>query len=183
MTPWYPGDLSFSWLSDQRVKHLPAYSAGDLGSVPGSGRSPGEGNGNALQYFCLENPMDRGALVGYSWWGRKESDMTEFTSLSEVLTCTVFPDEALVAQRVKNLPAVRETRVPSLGQAEPLEEEMAAHSTILAWRIPRTEEPGSLWSMGSQSVRHNWATSLSYSMSILKIFLLTVLFSLLQNMC
>ena len=73
--------------------------------------------------------------------------MTEFTSLSEVLTCTVFPDEALVAQRVKNLPAVRETQVPSLGQAEPLEEEMAAHSTILAWRIPRTEEPGSLWSM------------------------------------
>ena len=40
-----------------------AYNAGDLGSTPGSGRSPGEGNGNPLRYFCLENPMDRGA-----WW-------------------------------------------------------------------------------------------------------------------
>ena len=49
-------------------------SAGDLGSIPGSGRSPGEGNGHPLQYSCLGNPMDRGA-----WWGRKESDMTERT--------------------------------------------------------------------------------------------------------
>ena len=39
----------------------PVYNAGDLGSIPGSGRSPGEGNGNPLQYYCLENPMDRGA--------------------------------------------------------------------------------------------------------------------------
>ena len=39
----------------------PVYNAGDPGSVPGSGRSPGEGNGNPLQYYCLENPMDRGA--------------------------------------------------------------------------------------------------------------------------
>ena len=44
------------------VKNLPA-NAGDAGSIPGSGRSPGEGNGNPLQYSCLENPMDRGA-----WW-------------------------------------------------------------------------------------------------------------------
>ena len=44
----------------QTVKHL-AYNAGDLGSIPGSGRSCGEGNGNPLQYSCLENPMDRGA--------------------------------------------------------------------------------------------------------------------------
>ena len=51
-------------------------NAGDPGSIPGSGRSPGEENGNPLQYYCLENPMDRGA-VGYSPWGRKESDTTE----------------------------------------------------------------------------------------------------------
>ena len=55
------------------------YNAGDLGSIPGSGRSPREGNGNPLQYYCLENPMDRGDCVGYSPWGRKESDMTEHT--------------------------------------------------------------------------------------------------------
>ena len=50
------------------------YNAGDLGSIPGSGRFPGEGNGNPLQYSCLENPMDRGAWYP---WGHKESDMTE----------------------------------------------------------------------------------------------------------
>ena len=53
------------------------YNEGDLGSIPGSGRFPGEGNGNPLQYSCLENPMDRGACVGYCPWGCKESDMTE----------------------------------------------------------------------------------------------------------
>ena len=56
---------------------LSACNAGDLGSIPGSGRSPGEGNGNPLQYSCLENPMDGGAWVGYSPRDRKESDATE----------------------------------------------------------------------------------------------------------
>ena len=55
-----------------------AWNAGDPGSIPGSGRSPGEGNGNPLQYSCLENPMEGGAWwVGYSPWGCKESDTTE----------------------------------------------------------------------------------------------------------
>ena len=53
-----------------------AHNAGDPGSIPGSGRSPGEGNGNPLQYSCLENPMD-GGVVGYSPWGCKELDTTE----------------------------------------------------------------------------------------------------------
>ena len=60
---------------------------------------------------------------------------------------------------VKNLPAMRETQVQSLGQKEPLEKEMATHSSILAWRIPWTEEPGELQSMGSQRVRHDWAAN------------------------
>ena len=60
-----------------------------------------------------------------------------------------------VAQMVKNLPAVQETWVQSLGQEDPLEKGMATHSSILAWRIPWTEEPGMLQSMGSQRVRHN----------------------------
>ena len=51
---------------------------------------------------------------------------------------------SLVAQSVKNLPAVQETRVQFLGQGDPLEKEMATHSSILAWKIPRTEEPGKL---------------------------------------
>ena len=61
----------------------------------------------------------------------------------------------LVAQRVKRLPAVRETRVQSLGWEYPLEKEMAIHSSILACRIPWTEEPVGLQSVGSQTVRHD----------------------------
>ena len=58
---------------------------------------------------------------------------------------------------VKNLPAMQETRVQSLSQKDPLEKEMTTHPSILAWRIPWTEEPGKLQSMGSQRIRHNWA--------------------------
>ena len=61
------------------------------------------------------------------------------------------PERAsLVAQRLKHLPEMRDTRVPSLGGEDPMEKEMAAHSSILAWKIPWTEEPGGLQSMGSR---------------------------------
>ena len=60
-----------------------------------------------------------------------------------------------MAQMVKNLLAMQENRVQSLGQEDPLEKGMATHSSILAWRIPYTEGPGGLQSMGSQRVRHN----------------------------
>ena len=56
---------------------------------------------------------------------------------------------------VKNLPAMQEAQVQSLGQEDPLEKEMATQSSILAWIIPWTEEPGRLQSMGSQRVRHD----------------------------
>ena len=62
---------------------------------------------------------------------------------------------SLVAQRIKRLPAMPETRVRSLGWEDPLEKEMATHSSILAWRIPWTGEPGGLQSTGSQRVRHD----------------------------
>ena len=62
---------------------------------------------------------------------------------------------SLVAQMVKNLPAMSETRVLSLGQEDPLEKGMATHSSILAWRIPSIEEPCGLRSMGSQRVGHD----------------------------
>ena len=57
-----------------------AYSAGDLGDsglIPGSGRSPGGGHGNPLQYYCLENPQGQRSLAGYSSWGHKELDTAE----------------------------------------------------------------------------------------------------------
>ena len=56
--------------------------------------------------------------------------------------------DSVVAQMVKSLPVMRETQVQSLGQEDPLEKEMATHSNILAWKIPWTEEPGQLQSMG-----------------------------------
>ena len=76
--------------------------------------------------------------------------------------CSIFPVNlkfalniiraSLVAQRLKCLPAMRETWVRFLGRKDPLEKEMATHSSILVWRIPWTEEPGGLQSMGSQRV-------------------------------
>ena len=62
---------------------------------------------------------------------------------------------SLAAQTVKRLSTMRETRVRSLGQEDPLEKELAIHSSAIAWKIPRTEEPGRLRSMGSQRVGHD----------------------------
>ena len=75
--------------------------------------------------------------------------------------CTVFRliplyfGASLVAPMVKNMLAMQETRVQSLGQKDPLEKKMATHSNILAWEIPWTEEPDGLQYMGSQRVRHD----------------------------
>ena len=66
---------------------------------------------------------------------------------------------SLVAQLVKNLPAVQETRVQSLNWEDPLEKEMATHSSILAWKISWTEEPGGVQSMGTERVGRYWATN------------------------
>ena len=81
--------------------------------------------------------------------------------LTQVNLCIVFLSTihttwaSLVVQMVKNLPAVLETQVRSLGQEDPVEKGMATHSSILAWRIPWTEEPGGLQPMGWQRVRHD----------------------------
>ena len=84
--------------------------------------------------------------------------------LSDCCTTLQIPVWAsLVAQRLKHLPGMWETRVWSLGREDPLEKEMATHSSILAWRIPWREEPGRLQSMGSQRVRHDWETSLHFT--------------------
>ena len=91
------------------------------------------------------------ALEQYEGHLFKENDWT-------VVETVIFPWASLVAQTVKRLPAMRETRVWFLGREDPLEKEVATHSSILAWRIPWTEEPGSLQSMGSQRVWHNRVT-------------------------
>ena len=66
---------------------------------------------------------------------------------------------SLGAQLVRNLPAVQETRVRALDWEDPLEKEMATHSSLLAWKISCTEQPGGLQSMGLQRVGHDWATN------------------------
>jgi len=140
----------FPWVA-LVVKNPPA-KAGDRrdpGSIPGSGRSPGEGHGNPLQYSCLENPVDRGA-----WQATVHRISKSRTQLKRLRTCEFFP----VAQMVKNLPAMQETQIQSLDREDPLENGMAIHSSF-AWRIPWTEEPGGLQSMGLQRVRHDWATN------------------------
>ena len=75
----------------------------------------------------------------------------------------VFP----VAQMVKNLPATQETWVGSLGQEDSLEKEIAVHSSILAWEIPWTEEPGGLQPMGSQRVGHDRVTNTTTTIAVL----------------
>ena len=77
--------------------------------------------------------------------------------LAMILICIslIINEVFLVAQMVKSSPAMQETRVRSLGQEDPLEKGMAIHSSILAWKIPWTEETGGLPSVGSQRVGHD----------------------------
>ena len=74
----------------------------------------------------------------------------------------------MVSQRLEPLPPVRETWVQSLGWEDPLEKEMATHSSTLAWRIPWMEEPGKLQSAGSQRFRHNCVTSVSFTFRLMQ---------------
>ena len=97
-----------------------------------------------------------------SWWWTGRPGMLRFMGQQVVghdwATELNWTDRG---SAVKNLPAMLEpleTGVRFLGQEDPLDEGMATHSSIIAWRIPQTEEPSRLQSMGSQGVRHNWAT-------------------------
>ena len=95
-------------------------------------------------------------IVGrfFTVWATSEAFLMGFP-------CGLPPWVSLVAQTVKNLPAMKETWVKTLGQEDPLEKRMATHSSILFWRIPWTEEPGGLQSMGSQRVGHDWVINTS----------------------
>ena len=81
--------------------------------------------------------------------------MPEVNRRDEIIKIRMEIGASLVAQMVKNLPAVQETQVQFLGWYNPLEKRMVTHSSTLAWRIPWTEEPGRLQSMGSHRVGHN----------------------------
>ena len=109
----------------------------ETGLIPVSERSAGEGIGYPTPVFLPGELHGQKPLVDYSPWGCKESDMTERLSLS------LSTRASLVSQMVKNPPAMRETWVRSLGWEDPLEEGMATHSSILAWRIPM--DKGTWW--------------------------------------
>ena len=78
---------------------------------------------------------------------------------------------SLVAQTIKRLSAMLETRVRSLGWEDPLEKEMTTHSSTLAWKIPSTEEPDRLQSIGSQRVGHDWAALLYFTWETIVLFI------------
>ena len=104
-----------------------------------------------VQSLGWEDPLEKGkathsSILTWRIQGRKESDTTEQLSRFGA---------SLVAQTVKRLPAMQETWVRFLGWEDPLEKEMAPHSSTLAWKIPWTEEPGRLQSRGSLRLRHD----------------------------
>ena len=94
-----------------------------------------------------------------------DKTLTANTSHPICILPSWFEWASLVAQTVKNLPGMQETRAQSLGWEDPLEKGMATHSSILAWKIPWTEEPGSyIQSMVLQRVGHDWANSLHFTL-------------------
>ena len=112
-----------------------------------------------LELSCFfHDPADVGNLIsGSSAFSKTSLNIWKFTD--HVLLKPGLENfehlTSLVAQMVKRLPPMWETQVQSLGREDPLEKEMATHSSTLAWRIPWTEEPGGLQSTGSQRVGHN----------------------------
>ena len=137
--------------------------------------------------FCISPSNEYLELISFrmDWLdllavqGTLKSFLQYHSSKASILRRSAFfivqlshPLTSLVAQMVNHLSTMRETWVPSLGWQDPLEKEMAIHSSTIAWKIPWTEEPGRLQSMGSQRVGHDWATSCSCSHSHIHTWLL-----------
>ena len=99
------------------------------------------------------------------WDGDCSLKLSKLDLFYFVGTTLTVEQASMVAQKVKNLPAMQETGVRSLGWEDPLEKGLSIHSSILVWKIPWTEEPGGLQSMGSQRVGHDWATNTATSLS------------------
>ena len=113
---------------------------------------PGSSVHGILQARILE-----WVAMAFSRGSSQPRGRTCISYISWIVRRVLYHWDSLVAQIVKHLPPVLETRVQSLGRENPLEKEMATHSSILAWEIPWTEEPGMLQSRGLQRIWHTWA--------------------------
>ena len=119
-----------------------------------------------IQYHLLKMLVDGFTVFSPIGWYRDQENIFKYTLYKKWLSPCILESDyphswwaSLVAQMVKNLPAMQETRVWSLGQENPLKKGMATHSCILPRRIPWTEKPVRLQSMGLQRVRYDWATN------------------------
>ena len=138
---WYIYSCPYFMTSSGSDGKASAYNAGDPSLIPGSGRSSGEGNGNPLQYSCLENPMDGGAWQAtVHRIAKSHRQLSYFTSLSLYSMTQQFHYWVLNPRRIK-----------ILGQKNMSYNQ----SSVLAWRIPGMAEPGGLPSMGSHRVGHD----------------------------
>ena len=167
-------------LPEPGIEHMSPALAGRFPTTGTSGKPPYMFfNEILLSTYYVSRPVL--SIEGKRWtkqnsqeqpWENEFVDMC-LKRMKVIVNCTIRPggfwelgnafyldESSLVAQMVKHLPAMRKTRVRSLGWEDLLEKEMATHSSTLAWRIPWMEEPGRLQSMGSQRVGHDWATSL-----------------------
>ena len=120
------------------------------------------GRNDAKAEFVMDREAWRAAIHEIAKSRTRLSDWTELNVYVSMLLFQFVPPSktSLVAQTVKCLSTNQETHVQSLIWEDPLEKEMAIHFSTIAWKIPWTEEPGRLLSMGSQRVRHDWVTSL-----------------------
>ena len=134
-------------------------------SGPASGFFPRSwlfASGSLYWNFSVNPSSDCSGLISFriEWFdllavqGTLESLLQHHSLLASILQCSAFSGGKSICLQCGR------TQVHSLGWEDPLEKEMATHSRTLAWKIPWTEEPGKLQSMGSQRVGHNWATSL-----------------------
>ena len=159
------------WVGDFSNPSVESFRKEACSPLPDLSSFPQTGAG--LQWFALLAPGDEGHTLGWksnategalgSWLGLPQQPQPAYTCSCSVREKELSPLNQdwgfLVAQTVNNLPTMQETQVQSLGQKDPLEEGMAILSSILTWRIPWTEEPGRLSSMGSQKVGDDWATN------------------------
>ena len=126
------------------------------------GKIPWRRNWQPIPVFLPGKFLDRGAWramvcrVAKSW-----TRLKQLSTQGMLISCFRYSLSSLVAQTVKHLSTMRETRVRSLDWEDPLEKELAIHSGTIAWKIPWTEEPRRLQYMGSQRIGHDWATLLT----------------------